>query len=66
MVLTCPIIHPGLMTPDEDGEWLCRECRRRLYWIDDQVVEADPTDMAPDWPLSEITVSQVDPWDLAT
>ena len=59
MVLTCPRVHPGLITPDEDGEWLCRECGKQLYRTDDQAVAAKQVDGAPDRPLPRVTVSQV-------
>jgi len=57
MILTCPTIHHGLMAPDEQGEWFCRQCGRRLYPTDDQAVETHPV-VAPYRPLQEVVVSQ--------
>ena len=51
MMLTCPIIHHGLMTPDGEGEWFCRQCGRRLYKVEDQVVGAHDPQETGDRPL---------------
>ena len=54
MILTCPTIHHGLMTPDGEGEWFCRKCGSRLYQADDQALETHPVDLVLELPVPEI------------